>query len=82
MRRSRREKCIGIQHSSEKFSVKECLVDIRDGIAATVNDTIEEKFTSFKGQFIDDNASFMESALMKARRDPHQLKSRTSYFEG
>ena len=44
-------------------AVKECLADITAGIAATVNDTIEGKFTSFKRQFIDENASSMESAL-------------------
>ena len=52
-------------------AVKECLADITAGIAATVNDTIEERFMSFKREFIDESASSMESALKKVKRVPH-----------
>ena len=57
-------------------TVKECLADITAGIAATVNDTIEGKFVSFKRQFIDEIASSLESALKKVKRDPHRFNKK------
>ena len=57
-------------------AVKECLADITAGIAATVNDTIEGKFVSFKRQFIDESASSLESALKKVKHDPHRLNKK------
>ena len=54
-------------------AVKECFVDITEGIAVTVNDKVEGKFMSFKRQFIDESASSVELALKKVKRDPHQF---------
>ena len=57
-------------------AVKECLADITAGIAATVNDTIEERFMSFKREFIDESASSVESALKKVKRVPHRFNKK------
>ena len=57
-------------------AVKECLADITAGIAATVNDTIEGKFISFKRQFIDESACSVESALKNVKRDPHRFNKK------
>ena len=51
--------------------------DITAGIAATLNQTFEEKLTSFKRQFVQESASSVESALKKVERDPHQFNKKS-----
>ena len=58
-------------------AVKDCLGDITAGIAATLNQTSEEKLTSFKRQFVQESASSVKSALKKVKRDPHQFHKKS-----
>ena len=58
-------------------AVKDCLGDITAGIAATLNQTFEEKLTLFKRQFVEESASTVESAPKKVKRDPHQFNKKS-----
>ena len=53
------------------------VIDITAGIAATLNQTFEEKLTSFKRQFVQKSASSVESSLKKVKRDPYQFNRKS-----
>ena len=58
-------------------AVEDCLGDTTAGIAATLNQTFEEKLTSFKRQFVQESASYVESALKKVKRDARQFNKKS-----